>query len=149
MIDDASCPRPTVAADCPPPWEIATGPDALEAVGAASVRHGVKSLKLRAKAMEQGFLPVGARFDAKMASTLWDQMAALCLAERAVGGPKATLAARRALAGKESPDHAAQRLGIRVESLRGRARTLTGSKAARAPALWDALAAEIGKRGPL
>lgn len=149
MTNNSSRPRPTVIIDCPPPWEVAAGLEALETAYAAGARHGVKPRKMLNKATEEGVLLARARPGATLPSTTWDRMASLCIADRRPDGPKASLAARRALEGKESADHAALRLGVHADSLRGRARAVDGSKAAREPALWDALAAEILRRGLL
>lgn len=136
--------RPTIPDDLPPPWAVTMPSSRLETITEAVKRTGERPDRLRQRAQVLGFWdgtvrhgePITLRADA------WDRVASY----RGKSGPKPTIHARRAAMGRESSTGAAMRLGVNEDTLRSRALVATGSRAARTPAEWDALAEGMVRR---
>ena len=115
--------------DCHFPWEVpspnagALLSDVDETPEQAGARHGVKASKIGKKARALGLLPRLSKPGtlARLPTSAWDRVAALCIAERKPTGPRPGLAERRTPAGCESLPAAAHRLGVDSDALRQRA----------------------------
>lgn len=162
MLDQVRSPYRPREKDCtgkPECWPFgsyaSSGPvaavpvDALETLEMAGSRVGVKEGKLRRKARElallPGYKPRGTV--AQLPASIWNAVAALCVAEREASGPKPDLTKRRTPSGCESLIDAALRIGMDSDALRVRAarhgkRYIDGITRAE----WDAIAGETRRR---
>lgn len=130
--------RPTIPDDLPPPWAVTLSDARMETLSEASKRLSVRADRLRERALDLGYWD-GVVRDGQtitLRADAWDRVATY----HRKPGPKRDLHDRRAIKARESASGASMRLRVSGGELRSRAQSATGSRAARAPAEWDALA---------
>jgi hypothetical protein len=122
---------------------------AMETQEEAGARLRVKAVKLGARARAERLLPARTMGEpARLPSTSWDRVAALCIAERKRSGPAPGFREGRVARGHETLRAAADRLRVNADSLRRRA---WGARRSYADGLtratWDALAEGLPTNG--
>ena len=130
--------RPTFPNDLPPPWAVMLPDARMETLSDASKRLSVRADRLRERALDLGYWDGVVREGQTITqrADAWDRVASY----HRKPGPKRDLHDRRAIKARESASGASMRLRVSGGELRSRAQSATGSRAARAPAEWDALA---------
>lgn len=138
--------RPTIPDDLPPPWAVTAPVSRAETITEAAKRLFERAERLRARAKDIGLWDGRVRHGEPITlrADQWDSVAV----HRCKTGSKPGISGRRPAAGSENSTVAATRLGVNEATLRSRALVATGSRTARPPAEWDALAVGMVRCSP-